>query len=68
MTPDDLSSQQSAAMLERMNLDIQSLKKQYWRIQRKQMRAHVVYAPGSKSQARTPGKIHVWSIVIAEES
>lgn len=54
-TSDNLSSQQSAAMLERMNLDIMSLKKQYWRIQRKQMRAHVVYAPGSKSQTRAPG-------------
>nr|XP_054752453.1 TBC1 domain family member 30-like [Lytechinus pictus] len=37
----------SAALMERMTMDVQSLKKQYLRIQRRQMRAHVIYGPTS---------------------
>ena len=41
------------AMLERMNLDVYSLKKQYWRIQKRQQSAHVIYgAAGTKEESR----------------
>ncbi|XP_071500881.1 TBC1 domain family member 30-like [Diadema antillarum] len=48
---EDLSSL-SAALMERMTMDVQSLKKQYLRIQRRQMRAHVIYGPSSMSGKR----------------
>ncbi|XP_006819036.1 TBC1 domain family member 30-like [Saccoglossus kowalevskii] len=37
----------SSSMLERMSLDIYSLKRQYWRIQERQQQAHVIYGSGS---------------------
>eukprot|EP00057_Strongylocentrotus_purpuratus_P025668 XP_011680142.1 PREDICTED: TBC1 domain family member 30 [Strongylocentrotus purpuratus] len=43
---------QSAALMERMTMDVQSLKKQYLRIQHRQMRAHVIYGPTSKADKR----------------
>ena len=52
-TSEDGSGQRLAtAMLERMNMDIYALKKQYWRIQRRQQRAHVIYGSGNKDDDR----------------
>ncbi|XP_038054480.1 TBC1 domain family member 30-like isoform X2 [Patiria miniata] len=49
---DGLSQRLSTAMLERMNTDIYALKKQYWRIQRRQQQAHVIYSSGNKEEDR----------------
>ncbi|XP_071807451.1 TBC1 domain family member 30-like isoform X1 [Asterias amurensis] len=50
---EDSSGQRlSTSILERMNMDIYALKKQYWRIQRRQQKAHVIYGSGNKEDDR----------------
>ncbi|XP_022104007.1 TBC1 domain family member 30-like [Acanthaster planci] len=50
---DAVGQKLSTAMLERMNMDIYALKKQYWRIQRRQQQAHVIYSAGNKEEERS---------------